>query len=52
MKFKIILLALIASLNLSAFEPLSPENSCELWLYEERDGSVDVYKFTSRYLPD
>jgi hypothetical protein len=30
----------------------SPENSCELWLYEERDGSVDVYKFTSRYLPD
>ena len=30
----------------------SPENSCELWLYKERDGSVDVYKFTSRYLPD
>ena len=30
----------------------SPENSCELWLYEERDGSVGVYKFTSRYLPD
>ncbi|WP_107691370.1 hypothetical protein [Campylobacter concisus] len=30
----------------------SPENSCELWLYEERNGSVDVYKFTSRYLPD
>jgi len=27
MKFKIILLALIASLNLSAFEPLSPENA-------------------------
>ena len=30
----------------------SPENSCELWLYEERDGSVDVYKFTSKNLPD
>ena len=30
----------------------SPENICELWLYEERNGSVDVYKFTSRYLPD
>ena len=28
------------------------EDICELWLYEERDGSVDVYKFTSRYLPD
>ena len=27
MKFKIILLALIASLNLSAFEPLTPENA-------------------------
>ena len=27
MKFKIILLALIASLNLSAFEPLTPENT-------------------------
>ena len=30
----------------------NPENSCELWLYEERDGSVDVYKFTSKNLPD
>ena len=28
------------------------EDKCELWLYEEKDGSVDVYKFTSRYLPD
>ena len=27
MKFKIILLALIASLNLSAFEPLSPDEA-------------------------
>ncbi|MEH1010111.1 hypothetical protein QM027_03525 [Campylobacter concisus] len=24
------------------------EDICELWLYEERDGSVDVYKFTSK----
>ena len=30
----------------------NPENSCELWLYEERDGSVDVYSFTSKNLPD
>ncbi|MGF7493582.1 hypothetical protein [Campylobacter concisus] len=28
------------------------EDICELWLYEERDGSVDVYKFTSKNLPD
>lgn len=30
----------------------SPENSCELWLFEEKNSNVDVYKFTSRYLPD
>lgn len=29
-----------------------PENSCELWLFEEKNSNVDVYKFTSRYLPD
>ncbi|WP_107691366.1 hypothetical protein [Campylobacter concisus] len=34
------------------FFDTNPENICELWLYEERNGSVDVYKFTSRYLPD
>ncbi|WP_346747208.1 hypothetical protein [uncultured Campylobacter sp.] len=28
------------------------EDICELWLYEEKDGSVDVYKFTSKNLPD
>ena len=28
------------------------EDKCELWLYEEKDGSVDVYKFTSKNLPD
>ena len=28
------------------------EDRCELWLYEEKDGSVDVYKFTSKNLPD
>ena len=27
-------------------------SSCEVWLYEERDGSVDVYSFTSKNLPD
>ena len=30
----------------------NPENICELWLYEEKDGSVDVYSFTSKNLPD
>ncbi len=30
----------------------SSENSCELWLFEEKNSNVDVYKFTSRYLPD
>ena len=29
-----------------------PENSCELWLFEGKNSNVDVYKFTSRYLPD
>ena len=29
-----------------------PENSCELWLFEEKNSNVDVYKFTSIYLPD
>ena len=28
------------------------KSSCELWLYEEYDGSVDVYSFTSKNLPD
>ena len=28
------------------------KSSCELWLYEEEDGSVDVYSFTSKNLPD
>ena len=28
------------------------EDRCKLWLYEEKDGSVDVYKFTSKNLPD
>jgi hypothetical protein len=28
------------------------EDSCELWLFEEKNSNVDVYKFTSRYLPD
>ena len=28
------------------------EDSCELWLFEEKKSNVDVYKFTSRYLPD
>ena len=30
----------------------NPENSCELWLFEEKNSNVDVYKLTSRYLPD
>ena len=30
----------------------NPENICELWLYEEKDDNVDVYKFTSKNLPD
>ena len=30
----------------------NPENICGLWLYEEKDGSVDAYKFTSKNLPD
>ena len=28
------------------------EDICELWLFEEKNSNVDVYKFTSRYLPD
>jgi len=28
------------------------KSSCELWLYEEKDGNVDVYQFTSKHLPD
>ena len=34
------------------FFDTNPENICELWLYEEKDGSIDVYKFTSKNLPD
>ena len=30
----------------------NPEKICGLWLYEEKDGSVDAYKFTSKNLPD
>ena len=30
----------------------SPENSCELWLFEEKDDNVDVYHFISWNLPD
>ena len=30
----------------------SPENSCELWLFEEKDDNVDVYHFISWKLPD
>lgn len=30
----------------------NPENSCDLWLYEKKNDGIDVYKFTSRYLPD
>ena len=28
------------------------EDSCELWLFEEKNSNVDVYKFTSKNLPD
>ena len=38
--------------RLVQFFDTNPENICELWLYEEKDGSVDVYKFTSKNLPD
>ena len=37
------------------FDPKSehnPENSCELWLFEERDGNVEAYHFISWNLPD
>ena len=30
----------------------NPENSCELWLFEEKDDNVDVYHFISWNLPD
>ena len=30
----------------------SPENRCELWLFEEKDDNVDVYHFISWNLPD
>jgi len=30
----------------------SPENSCELWLFEEKDDNVDIYHFISWNLPD
>ena len=28
------------------------EDTCELWLFEEKNSNVDVYKFTSKNLPD
>ena len=43
------------TLLVQLFSPKSernPDDSCELWLYEEYDGSVDVYSFTSKNLPD
>ena len=43
------------TLLVQLFSPKSernPDDSCELWLFEEKNSNVDVYKFTSRYLPD
>jgi hypothetical protein len=30
----------------------NPDNSCELWLFEEKNDKVDVYHFISWNLPD
>ena len=43
------------TLLVQLFSPKSehnPENSCELWLFEEKDDNVDVYHFISWNLPD
>ena len=43
------------TLLVQLFDPKSehnPENSCELWLFEEKDDNVDVYHFISWNLPD
>ena len=43
------------TLLVQLFAPKSehnPENSCELWLFEEKDDNVDVYHFISWNLPD
>ena len=43
------------TLLVQLFDPKSehnPENSCELWLFEEKDNNVDVYHFISWNLPD
>ena len=43
------------TLLVQLFSPKSehnPENSCELWLFEEKDDNVDIYHFISWNLPD
>ena len=43
------------TLLVQLFSPKSehnPKNSCELWLFEEKDDNVDVYHFISWNLPD
>ena len=43
------------TLLVQLFSPKSehnPENSCELWLFEEKDDNVDMYHFISWNLPD
>ena len=43
------------TLLIQLFSPKSehnPENSCELWLFEEKDDNVDMYHFISWNLPD
>ena len=43
------------TLLVQLFAPKSehnPENSCELWLFEEKDDKVDAYHFISWNLPD
>ena len=43
------------TLLVQLFAPKSehnPENSCELWLFEEKDDNVDMYHFISWNLPD
>ena len=43
------------TLLVQLFDPKSehnPENSCELWLFEEKDDNVDIYHFISWNLPD
>ena len=43
------------TLLVQLFDPKSehnPENSCELWLFEEKDDKVNAYHFMSWNLPD